>query len=62
MIWWITFFITITILLAIVIVANTRPFPSPSPTWRSDAIPKIIHQTAPANTDKWHPEIGRAHV
>jgi mannosyltransferase OCH1-like enzyme len=55
MIWWITFFITITILLAIVIVANTRPFPSPSPTWRSDAIPKIIHQTAPANTDKWHP-------
>lgn len=29
--------------------------PEHSATWRTDAVPKIIHQTAPANRKKWHP-------
>ncbi len=28
--------------------------PPYSPTWRTDEVPKIIHQTAPADKSKWH--------
>lgn len=30
--------------------------PPPSASWRTDPIPKIIHQTAPADTNKWPDE------
>ena len=30
--------------------------PEPSPTWQSDRIPKLIHQTAPKDTSNWSPK------
>lgn len=33
---------------------NVRELPV-SPSWRTDAVPKIIHQTAPADRGRWHP-------
>lgn len=55
MAWYWLVTLIITLIIAIIIYANRSPMPSPSPTWRQDSVPKIIHQTAPANTDKWHP-------
>jgi mannosyltransferase OCH1-like enzyme len=26
-----------------------------SPTWQTDEVPKLLHQTAPADRSKWHP-------
>lgn len=26
-----------------------------SPTWNTDVVPRMIHQTAPADTTRWHP-------
>lgn len=34
---------------------KTFPVLEVSPTWKTDKIPKIIHQTAPADESKWHP-------
>lgn len=34
---------------------KTFPVLEVSPTWKTDKIPKIIHQTAPADESQWHP-------
>lgn len=34
---------------------KTFPTLEVSPTWKTDKIPKIIHQTAPADEARWHP-------
>lgn len=52
--WWIALLLVVVTVLVIVIVTR-KPYPSPSPTWHMDKIPKIIHQTAPADKTKWHP-------
>jgi mannosyltransferase OCH1-like enzyme len=35
-------------------LVKTLKMPPYSPTWRTDEVPKIIHQTAPADKSKWH--------
>lgn len=45
----------IVILVSIILYVNRSPIPSPSSSWRIDKVPKIIHQTAPADQKKWHP-------
>lgn len=34
---------------------KTFPVLEVSPTWKTDKVPKIIHQTAPADEARWHP-------
>ena len=45
----------LVVVFAFVLYTTQSPIPPPSPSWRDDKVPKIIHQTAPADENKWHP-------